>query len=46
MKFAAIYSIIVGVGMIGQWMMSYINKQIIELKTEPIRIFFTLRQRW
>lgn len=40
MKFAAIFSIIVGVGMIGQWMMSYINKQIIELKTEPIRILF------
>jgi hypothetical protein len=40
MKFAAIFSIIVGVGMIGQWMMSYFSKQIVELKTEPIRILF------
>lgn len=40
MKFAAIFSIIVGMGMIGQWVMSYISKQIVELKTEPIRILF------
>jgi hypothetical protein len=40
MIFAAIFSIIVGVGMIGQWGMSYVNKQIPELKTEPIRIGF------
>lgn len=40
MKFSAIFSITVGVGMIGQWMMSYISKQIIELKSEPIRILF------
>ncbi|MBW6473522.1 MAG: hypothetical protein K0B14_10385 [Anaerolineaceae bacterium] len=40
MKFSAIFSIIVGVGMIGHWMTSYLSKQIIELKTEPIRILF------
>jgi len=40
MKIAAIYAILIGVGMIAQWMMSYVNKQIPELKTEPIRIWF------
>ena len=40
MKFAAIYSIVVGTGMIGQWTMSFISKQIPELVTEPIRIWF------
>jgi hypothetical protein len=40
MKFASIYSIIIGTGMIGQWMMSYFTKQIPELKTEPTRIWF------
>lgn len=40
MKFAAIFSIIVGAGMIVQWTMSYLGKQIPELKTEPIRIWF------
>ena len=40
MQFAAIFSIIVGTGMIGQWAMSYFSKQIPELKTEPIRIGF------
>lgn len=40
MKFAAIYSLIIGVGMIVQWTMSYIGQQIPELKTEPIRIWF------
>jgi hypothetical protein len=40
MKFAAYYSIIVGMGMIIQWTMSYFNRQIPELKTEPIRIGF------
>jgi hypothetical protein len=42
MNLAAIYAIIVGVGMIGQWTMSYLNKQIPELKTEPYRIAFHL----
>jgi hypothetical protein len=40
MKFSAIFSIIVGVGMIVQWIMSFVTKQIPELKTEPIRIGF------
>ena len=40
MKFASIFSIVVGTGMIGQWTMSYLTKQIPELKTEPIRIWF------
>jgi len=40
MKFASIFSIIIGTGMIGQWMMSYFTKQIPELKTEPTRIWF------
>lgn len=40
MKFPAIFGIVVGTGMIGQWLMSYISKQIPELKTEPIRITF------
>jgi hypothetical protein len=42
MKFAAIFAIIVGIGMIAQWTMSYLSKQIPELKTEPIRIGFHL----
>lgn len=42
MKFAAIFSIVVGVGMIAQWTMSYLARQIPELKTEPIRIGFHL----
>ncbi|MEJ2413001.1 MAG: hypothetical protein P8Y34_08400, partial [Anaerolineales bacterium] len=42
MKFAAIYAIVVGVGMIAQWTMSYLARQIPELKTEPIRIGFHL----
>jgi len=40
MQFAAIFSIVVGAGMVGQWTVSYISKQIPELKTEPIRIGF------
>jgi hypothetical protein len=40
MKFAAIYSIVIGVGMLVQWLMSYLTKQIPELVTEPIRIAF------
>lgn len=40
MKFTAIFSLVVGSGMIAQWTMSYFSKQIPELKTEPIRIWF------
>jgi hypothetical protein len=36
----AVFAILVGVGMIGQWAMSYATKQIPELKTEPYRIWF------
>lgn len=42
MNFPAIFAIIVGVGMIGQWAVSYFSKQIPELKTEPVRIGFHL----
>jgi len=40
MTFSALFAIIVGVGMIGQWSVSYASKQIPELDTEPIRIWF------
>lgn len=42
MKFAAIYSIFIGVGMITQWLMSYFSHQIRELNTEAYRIAFHL----
>ena len=42
MIFPAVFAIIVGLGMIGQWAASYIGKQIPELKSEPIRIGFHL----
>jgi hypothetical protein len=42
MKFAAIFAIIVGAGMIVQWLMSYLSQGIPELKTEPLRIAFHL----
>jgi hypothetical protein len=40
MTFPAIFAIVVGLGMIGQWAASYIGKQIPELQSEPIRIKF------
>ena len=40
MTFPAIFAILVGLGMIGQWTSSFITKQIPELKSEPIRIWF------
>jgi len=40
MTFPAVFAIVVGLGMIGQWTASYLTKQIPELKTEPIRIKF------
>ncbi len=40
MTFASIFAIVVGLGMILQWGMSYLAKQIPELETEPIRIGF------
>ena len=40
MTFPAIFAMVVGIGMITQWAMSYFNHQIPELKTEPLRIAF------
>jgi hypothetical protein len=40
MQFAPLFAIIVGVGMVAQWTMSYLSNQIPELETEPIRIGF------
>lgn len=40
MIFPAIYAIIIGTGMIGQWSVSYATKRIPELQSEPIRIWF------
>ena len=40
MNFPAIFAIVVGMGMIAQWAMSFFNHQIPELKTEPLRIAF------
>ncbi len=40
MVFPAVFAIVVGVGMIGQWIMSYAAKKIPELQTEPYRILF------
>jgi len=40
MTFAAIFAIVVGVGMIGLWTFLYLSKQIPELETEPLRIGF------
>jgi hypothetical protein len=40
MTFPAVFAIIVGLGMIGQWAASFVSKQIPELETEPIRIWF------
>ena len=42
MTFAGVFAIVVGVGMIAQWLASYLSNQIPELKTEPIRIAFHL----
>ena len=40
MVFAAVFAIMVGLGMLGQWAASYLSKQIPELESEPIRIWF------
>ncbi len=40
MVFSAIFALLVGAGMIGQWLASFLSKNIPELKTEPIRIGF------
>jgi hypothetical protein len=36
----AIFAFLIGVGMIGQWTVSFLSRQIPELKTEPYRIWF------
>jgi len=38
MVFASVFAIIVSLGMIIQWTMSYVSKQIPELNTESLRI--------
>lgn len=40
MKFAGIFAVLVGAGMIVQWSLSFLDRKIPELKTEPIRISF------
>lgn len=40
MTYVAIFAIITGLGMIGQWTISYRGNQIPELNSEPIRIGF------
>jgi len=40
MMYPAVFSIVIGVGMIGQWSASFATKQIPELNTEPFRIWF------
>lgn len=40
MALPALFAIIVGIGMIAQWALSYVSKQIPELQGEPIRIWF------
>ena len=40
MIYSAVFAIVVGFGMIGQWLVSYLAGNIPELKTELIRIGF------
>ena len=40
MLFASLYALLVGIGMVAQWMASYVRKQIPELASEPVRIWF------
>ncbi|MHA1931683.1 MAG: hypothetical protein ACW96X_04030 [Promethearchaeota archaeon] len=37
---SGIYAIVIGIGILGLWLMLYITKQIPELKTEPVAIAF------
>lgn len=41
-RIAAIYALVVGIGMFGMWTMLVITGQVPELQTEPIRIAFHL----
>ncbi|NIS80938.1 MAG: hypothetical protein GTO14_12175 [Anaerolineales bacterium] len=40
MMYPGIFAMVVGLGMIGHWMFSYLTKNIPELEDEPIRIGF------
>jgi hypothetical protein len=42
MIFASIFALVVGLGMIGQWILFLATGQVPELKTEPLRIRFHL----
>ena len=42
MIFAAVFALVVGAGMIGQWLFFLVTGQVPELKTEPLRIRFHL----
>jgi len=42
MIFASIFALVVGAGMIGQWVYFLTTGQVPELKTEPLRIRFHL----
>ncbi|HSF82852.1 MAG TPA: hypothetical protein VLA49_16580 [Anaerolineales bacterium] len=42
MLFPALFGIVVGLIMIGEWTIFYLTRQIPELETEPIRIGFHL----
>jgi hypothetical protein len=42
MIFAAVFALVVGVGMIGQWLFFLATGQVPELETEPLRIRFHL----
>ena len=42
MVFAAVFALVVGVGMIGQWVLFLTTGQVPELETEPLRIRFHL----
>ena len=42
MIFAAIYAIVVGAGMIGQWLVFLATGQVPEVVTEPLRLRFHL----
>lgn len=42
MIYPSVFAIVVGIGMISMWGVSYFKKQIPELESEPIRIKFHL----
>ena len=42
MTFAAVYALVVGIGMIGQWTVSIARRRVPELETERARILFHL----